>query len=594
MLRAARRRAPRLTSRTLPYLVLLVALLLTALITASFAASARANDQLRFEREVQQTQSSIVTRLDAYAAALRGVAGLFAASEDISRTEFRAYVERLGLRERYPGMQGVGYSLRVRPGGEAAVIAMARAQGIPEFRIWPADPRDELHTILYLEPLDRRNRAALGYDMFSEPARRAAMERARDTGQPAATGRVTLVQEIDENKQAGFLIYVPVYRGSLVPETEAERREHLLGFAYSPFRVNDLMLGIFSERTDPLVSFEIYDGAVLDAEHLLYRSDGGAQPDSSLVATTDLAVAGRTWTVRYAARPTFTRAQRSGLVPFVGLAGVLISGVLFALVQSQVRARNQAEAAVRVRDEFFSVASHELKTPITALLGNSQLVLRRLARTGTFDDRDRRSLEVIAEQAHRLNRLVGALLDHSRIQAGRLTIERAPVDLAEVLRRAADEIRPTLAAHTLNLELPPAPLVVLGDDVRLTQVIQNLVGNAVKYSPAGGPVDVRLAQDGDAAEISVVDRGLGIPATALPHLFQQFYRAPNVDAHSIAGLGIGLYVIHQIVTQHGGSVAAASVEGHGSTFTVRLPLAPGEREAAEAQGYPTAPSSWPQ
>jgi signal transduction histidine kinase len=590
MLRAARRRVPRPTSRTLPFLVLLVALLITLLSTVSFAAGARANDQLRFEREVQQTQTSIAARLDTYTTILRGVAGLFAASDGVTRAEFRAYVERLGLRERYPGVQGIGFSRRVPPGQEDALTASIRAQGLADFEIWPPGPRDELHTIVYLEPLDRRNRAALGFDMFSEPARRAAMERARDTGQAAATGRVTLVQEIDAEQQAGFLLYVPVYRGDRVPETVEERREQLLGFAYSPFRINDLLLDIFSQRTDPLVTFEIYDGAA-DPANLLYRSAGAT--DGSFVVNNDLSVAGRVWVLRYAASRSFNSSQTSLLAPFVGLFGLLVSTVLFVLVRSLVQARNQAEAAVRVRDEFFSVASHELKTPITALLGNSQLLLRRAARSGTLAERERRSLEVIAEQARRLNRLAAALLDHSRIQAGKLIIERAPLDLCELLRRSADEIRPSLNNHTLELALPPAPVLVLGDDVRLTQVVQNLIGNAVKYSPAGGPIDVRLTTDGDWAELQVVDRGLGIPAAALPHLFQQFYRAPNVDTQAISGMGIGLFVIHEIVTQHGGTVAAASVEGHGSTFTVRLPLAPRAHAAAEAQDCPTTPSSSP-
>jgi signal transduction histidine kinase len=590
MLRAARRRVPRPTSRTLPFLVLLVALLITLLSTVSFAAGARANDQLRFEREVQQTQTSIAARLDTYTTILRGVAGLFAASDGVTRAEFRAYVERLGLRERYPGVQGIGFSRRVPPGQEDALTASIRAQGLADFEIWPPGPRDELHTIVYLEPLDRRNRAALGFDMFSEPARRAAMERARDTGQAAATGRVTLVQEIDAEQQAGFLLYVPVYRGDRVPETVEERREQLLGFAYSPFRINDLLLDIFSQRTDPLVTFEIYDGAA-DPANLLYRSAGAA--GGSFVVNNDLSVAGRVWVLRYAASPSFNSSQTSLLAPFVGLFGLAVSTVLFVLVRSLVQARNQAEAAVRVRDEFFSVASHELKTPITALLGNSQLLLRRAARSGTLAERERRSLEVIAEQARRLNRLAAALLDHSRIQAGKLIIERAPLDLCELLRRSADEIRPSLSNHTLELALPPAPVLVLGDDVRLTQVVQNLIGNAVKYSPAGGPIDVRLTTDGDWAELQVVDRGLGIPAAALPHLFQQFYRAPNVDTQAISGMGIGLFVIHEIVTQHGGTVAAASVEGHGSTFTVRLPLAPRAHAAAEAQDCPTTPSSSP-
>jgi PAS domain S-box-containing protein len=240
--------------------------------------------------------------------------------------------------------------------------------------------------------------------------------------------------------------------------------------------------------------------------------------------------------------------------------------------EDRARLYREAQAAVRLRDAFFSIAAHELKTPLTSLLGQVQLLQRRGEREGTLNERDRRTVGVVAEQATRLNRMVTALLDISRIELGRLSIERAPLDLVALARRVVDEIRPTLTQHTLECVAPGGPIPIAGDALRLEQVLQNLIGNAVKYSPAGGVVSVRVDQRATHARVTVHDRGIGIPPAALPQLFQRFYRASNADERHFPGLGIGLYVVKEIVELHGGAVSVESEEGQGSAFTIELPL----------------------
>ncbi len=242
------------------------------------------------------------------------------------------------------------------------------------------------------------------------------------------------------------------------------------------------------------------------------------------------------------------------------------------LYATEQRARAQAEAAVQARDAFFSVAAHELKTPLTSLLGQAQLLQRRDAREQILAERERRSVDMIVAQAQRLNRLTLGLLDTARIQQGRLTLDRAPFDLADLVQRIVGEIQPTLKAHRLSYTPPDGPLVVHGDALRLEQVVINLIENAVKYSPAGGPIDVQLARDATEAAVRVADQGIGIPAAELPHLFTRFYRAANASRGQISGMGIGLFVVHEIITLHGGRVTVESEEGRGSVFTVHLPL----------------------
>ena len=233
---------------------------------------------------------------------------------------------------------------------------------------------------------------------------------------------------------------------------------------------------------------------------------------------------------------------------------------------------HQAQEAVRMRDTFLSVAAHELKTPLTSLLGNAQLMLRRADREGTMHERDRRNVQLITEQARRLNQMILALLDISRIEMGHLTIDRTPVDVGALARRVVDEIQPTLIDHSVICVAPGTAVIVEGDEVRLEQVLQNLISNAIKYSLNGGTVHVDVVRQAGQVYISVTDQGIGIPKAAIPNLFRRFYRASNVDAQHISGMGIGLFVVKEIVTLHGGEVAVESTEGQGSTFTVRLPL----------------------
>src|SRR5205807_1804103 len=226
----------------IPYAVLGGALIVTFLAALYVHRTAQAKDRARFESSVTQISSALDNRMDTYVALLRASTGLFAASHSVEQDEFRRFVNQLDLPRHYPGVQGIGFSVRVRPDQRNQLVEMMRRDGNAAFKIWPEGDRFEYHTIIYLEPVDRRNQVAIGYDMFTEPVRRAAMERARDIGMPVVSGRVTLVQEIDEPKQAGFLIYQPAYRNGASTDTVEARRAALIGFVYSPFRAGDLLM----------------------------------------------------------------------------------------------------------------------------------------------------------------------------------------------------------------------------------------------------------------------------------------------------------------------------------------------------------------
>ncbi len=335
--------------RLLPYLVLAAGLIFTVVVSVRLAQVAEAEDRARFQTLVQDVHARIESRLESYTALLRAGAGLFSSSDTVKESEFRNFVKMLGIAEHYPGVQGMGFSMRVAPEEREALVAAKRKEGDANFRLWPESQRQEYHAIIFLEPQDQRNRAGLGFDMSTEPTRREPMERARATGQPAASGRVTLFTRVDpQAMQPGFIIYVPTYHKDQQPANESERKAALLGFVFSAFRASDFFRGIVSGASDENLEFKIYDGADLTPENLLHASavaDASApanyQPRFS--ASTNMTVGGRPWTITYSSRPAFDLVYTRSWIPYILPAGILLSILFFAVTRSQTRARNKAE-----------------------------------------------------------------------------------------------------------------------------------------------------------------------------------------------------------------------------------------------------------
>jgi signal transduction histidine kinase len=381
---AGRPRPSRRRTAALPVLVLVVGTACTLLAAWQAARVTAARDRERFHHLVGQGLEAIRERLATHITLLRGTAGLFAASGEVGGDAFRAYVGRLGLREAYPGVQGIGFARRLAPGEEAALAA---ATDQPEgWRVWPermAPGQEERTAIVRLEPLDRRNRAALGFDMASEPARRAAMTRARDSGVVAASGKVELVQEIDpSHKQAGFLVYVPVYRDGAVPESLQARRERLLGWAYSPFRAGDLFRRTlpFGQEREPELAFSVHDGATPSPGSLLHASealpaDAVMVPLGRYNAVMPLEVAGRPWVVAFATRPGFERGSSRGLAAWIAAGGLGATLLLAAAALAQARAAATALAA-RADLHEFNVSLERRVAARTLLLERARDALR--------------------------------------------------------------------------------------------------------------------------------------------------------------------------------------------------------------------------
>lgn len=225
-------------------------------------------------------------------------------------------------------------------------------------------------------------------------------------------------------------------------------------------------------------------------------------------------------------------------------------------------------SAMRVKDEFVSSVSHELRTPLTTVLG----YLEMLADRDDLPPDVAHQIGIAERNAQRLLGLVTDVLHVARAGAGHLVVNRVRTDLAAVVNESTESVRPLMARSglTMSVRIEGRPICDV-DDQRICQVIDNLVSNAAKYTPAGGSVEIRLRNDGDWAELEVADTGMGIPPDELAHIFDPFFRGGRVLAEQISGTGLGLNVVTSILAAHGGEISAESVVGEGSTFRVRLP-----------------------
>ncbi len=572
----------------------------TAAIVAALVDSTAARDRSLFEENARAAQDAVTDRVETAIALLRGAAGLFASQrESVPYEAFRAYMARVALREQYPGILGIGYTRRIAPDELAAVTAQARAEGQAGFRVWPADERAEYHAILFLEPLDERNRAAIGYDMSTNPVRRAAMERARDQGAASASGMVELVQEIDSRKQPGFLIYLPVYRGGVVPAGVEARREALVGYVYAPIRGGDFLSSAFAHETVPRVALRVFHGRGEAGGVMIYEHappDAPEAPRFTLRSTAD--VAGQAWT--FVASSATSAAAGLAVPAMIAAAGILLSVTLAALLwrdatardaiqvalSREQAARSQAERANRMKDDFLATLSHELRTPLNAIVGWAAVL-----RQGRISEAQAQAgIEAIDRNAKAQARLIDDLLDMNRIVSGKLRVDLGPLDPVPVVDEAIAAVLPTARDKGVRLERQFAgePLRVRADASRLRQIAWNLLTNAVKFTPQGGEVRVTLDRDGARARLAVRDTGAGIEPAFLAHVFDRFAQGDSTITRHHGGLGLGLAIVRELVALHGGEVRALSDgPGQGATFVVTLPLAdpvPAASDPAAATG----------
>ncbi len=363
-------------TKLLPWSVLVVGLLLTYFLQQAAFKTAYNLQQEGFDSKARLFKLRIEERLIGYANLLRSTRGLFESLKSVSRDEFYNYAATVNLEGNYPGIQGLGFSLVVPPEVKSRHIASIRKEGFADYTLHPKGQRDLYTSILYLEPFTPRNQLAFGYDMYSESVRRAAMEKSRDRNEVTMSGKVTLVQENEEVVQAGFLMYLPVYRTGHPHNTLINRRTNIIGWVYAPFRMNNLMTGILGEQINN-IDYTLFDGEITTPETIMYGADNhnfitNFQDHSLFHGSQQFKGMGHVWTIRLRSLPAFEAAIGTTEVVTIQLTGIFLS-IFLSLIIWQLAGRR--ERAIRLARRMTS----KLRDSEASLLES-----QRIARLGNY------------------------------------------------------------------------------------------------------------------------------------------------------------------------------------------------------------------
>ena len=301
--------------------------------------------QANFTLHSSEFKTLIEQRMLAYEQVLHGTRGLFSASNFVNRKDFKAYVDSLMLDKIFPGIQGVGYSVIVPKNSKDEFIQKIRNEGFFSFNITPSTPRDFYTAILYLEPFDFRNQKAFGYDMFSNPNRKIAMERARDTSMVINSPKVTLIQEDENDIQAGFLMYLPIFQRDTNNTTVQQRQKHILGWVYSLFRVTNLMQEL-TKNENKNFDIELYDNGIISQQNLMYDSykNNGNSLFQNIIG---IRIGGRDWSVVVKSTPKFEESldysKAQLILFFTFIFNIFLMYIILQLINNEKYAENKAK-----------------------------------------------------------------------------------------------------------------------------------------------------------------------------------------------------------------------------------------------------------
>jgi signal transduction histidine kinase/ActR/RegA family two-component response regulator len=586
--------------RSVPFVLFAVGCGLS--LAASWYLSAKATEtvELRtraeFVADAQQTRRQIQSGLNSYIEVVRAAAVLLSTDTEINGSEFRRFVNRLELPERYPGLDGIGFAQCMRASEVSRVMRSYDLDG-NRFRVWPQTERTERCPVVFLEPTLARNRAMRGFDLATDDRLRDAMHTARDTGQPAVSRKLGEAATTTIGADANVFVFIPVYRVAGVGDTTlAFRRRTLVGFVFSPFNSERLIEHIV-ELTVPSLAFEVFDSP----EKTEHAALGGSRTPAQAVryeSSEHVDVTGREWLVSVKfLGPAATIAPPEAQQALFG--GLMLSFMLFLVTRAQARAwetaarheaelrasaealkerEAQANAANRAKDEFLATLSHELRTPLNVVLG----WVGMLRHGALSQDRVPRALEIVERNARQQAELIDDLLDVSRIITGKLRLNLRTLELAPIVSTVVESLRPSAEAKGVALHVSfAASSTVQGDPDRLRQTMWNLLSNAVKFTPAGGVVTVELVTAGERVRLVVRDTGVGIASEFLPHVFERFMQADSTTTRAHSGVGLGLAIVRELIELHGGTVQATSPGvGKGATFTISLPAAAAPTQSA--------------
>jgi signal transduction histidine kinase len=323
------------------------------------------------------------------------------------------------------------------------------------------------------------------------------------------------------------------------------------------------------------VDVQLYDGAQLSKEHLIYEKLMSAKLDeqkNDLLSDTTIMVAGLPWRLIVKPNENFGSAVERQQPLLILIIGLVLSILLFLISYNNIRRKiriagelERSRALERKKDEFISIASHELKTPLTSIKSVIQIMERADLR-----EKEKSLLTKARKNIDKLQSLISDLLDISKIQAGQLQLNKEDFKLSDLIHESIESVSHIYSSHVIEVLSPIPDISYYGDKFRLEQALNNLLINAIKYSPGSNKVFVDVILKDHTLKINIIDEGIGISKQNLKKVFDRFFRAEELSP-VISGLGIGLHISNEIVNRHKGSIKVSSEINQGSVFTIELP-----------------------
>jgi len=581
-----------ISSLSLKYLwkalaVLLLGLVLTIVAVHQTQKNAKDIANLDFESNGNDIKFKLDARLKAHALLLGSGAAFFAASDTVTQEEWRKFIKSEKITRSLPGIQGVGYSLIIPRNQLKQHIQSFRENGFPDYDVIPVGNREIYTSIIYLEPFSGRNLHAFGYDMYSEPIRRKAMEISRDSDYAMLSGKVILVQETNEDVQAGALMYVPVYRNGMQTNTVEERKAAIKGWVYSPYRINDLMNGILGNWDLPnenRIHLEVYDNDDISDEALLYDSQSKNKATNinkpNLNLKLPLVFNGKKWTLQFTGNNE-NLSINHGKIFIVLISGITISLLLFALSLALINAKlhakqihllnKQLERLNIDKDRFIAILGHDLRSPFTALLGLSDLLKENIQEFHI--DEIKNMAGDINKTAQSTFNLLEDILTWARAQQGKIPFKPSKLSFTDICKDTIEILNPSAYAKKIAINYSATDnLNVFADADMIKMVLRNLVSNAIKFTNNGGAININAKVNSEYVTISVSDNGIGIKPDYQIKMFDVGQVLTTKGTADEKGTGLGLLLCKEFVEKHGGKIWVESKVGEGSDFKFTLPI----------------------
>lgn len=610
------------------FAILFGGLVIAFIISNYFNQQEEFKSQKEFILTSNEAKTKIALRINLHLQFLINASSFIESSESVTRKEWEQFNKFSTINDTFTGVQGFGFSSIVKKEEINKHILDIRKEGFPEYSIYPSVVRDLYTSIIYLEPFNQINARTIGFDMFSQPIMRKAMEQSRDRNRYEISGRLLLNKETKDSAQVGVLLYVPVYN-NVALNTVENRRAAVRGWVFSPLRMNDLMKSILANwalDVDETIRLKIYDGDIISKNNLLFDNRQNKIENSGNIKyrTRKLPIVfnDKKWVLVFS-QPLKSSFLFPAKTLLIAIGGIIISLLLFALTYSLLitkqrakiiagrlsldlsnknkeyerintslkknykklisskeklketntelkKAKIKAEESDQLKSAFLANMSHEIRTPMNGIMGFAEL----LKEANLTNEEHKNYIEIIEKSGTRLLNIINDIVDISKIEAGQMNVVYSETNINEQLQDIQSffklETQDKGVLLVLNNSLAGEEMIIKTDRDKLYAIVINLVKNAIKYT-SKGTIEFGFEKKESHIEFFVKDSGIGISKDRHEAIFERFIQADFNDKMARQGAGLGLSIAKAYVELLGGKIWLESEPEKGSVFYFTIP-----------------------